>query len=144
MAPTDLPENPGQDQFADLLARAIREAGETTELRYDDLLIDRLVQKLYGYRIKPESPHFVSIEKGGFELDGKPWKANGVNYMPSSGVGLDNGDLFEHWIGSAAYDPEIVDRDWPGCGIQCGDPENNQFRGAMACRGQLEAGRGGA
>jgi hypothetical protein len=35
MAPTDLPDDPTRDQFADLLARAIRAAGESAELRYD-------------------------------------------------------------------------------------------------------------
>jgi hypothetical protein len=82
----------------------------TTELRCDDLLVDRLVHKLFGYQLKLQ-PKFVTARDGGFMLDGKPWKPNGVNYMPSSGIGLDDGEVFEHWIGSAGYDPDIVERD---------------------------------
>jgi hypothetical protein len=31
--------------------------------------------------------------------------------MPSSGIGLDNGRHFEHWVGRGAYDPEVIERD---------------------------------
>jgi hypothetical protein len=44
-------------------------------------------------------------------LDGKRWRAHGVNYMPSSGVGTEDGEYFEHYIGARSYDPEIVQRD---------------------------------
>jgi hypothetical protein len=44
-------------------------------------------------------------------LRGKPWKAHGLNYMPSSGIGLANGHYFEEWLGRGAYDPEVIERD---------------------------------
>ena len=56
-------------------------------------------------------PEFVAARDGGMWLEGKPWKANGVNYMPSSGIGLANWQHFEHWLGRGAYDPEIIERD---------------------------------
>jgi len=34
-----------------------------------------------------------------------------VNYMPSSGIGLANGQYFENWVGRGAYDPEVIERD---------------------------------
>jgi hypothetical protein len=56
-------------------------------------------------------PEFILARDGGFWLQGKPWKANGVNYMPSSGIGLANGHYFEAWLGRGAYDPEVIERD---------------------------------
>lgn len=60
---------------------------------------------------KAGDKHFVTVRDGEFMLDGKRWRAHGVNYMPSSGIGLDDYDMFEHWLGSRAYDPEIIQRD---------------------------------
>ena len=56
-------------------------------------------------------PEFIEARDGGFWLRGKPWKAHGVNYMPSSGIGLANGHYFEAWLGRGAYDPEVIERD---------------------------------
>ena len=56
-------------------------------------------------------PRFIEARDGGFWLGGKPWKAHGINYMPSSGIGLANGRYFEYWLGRGAYDPEVVERD---------------------------------
>lgn len=81
-----------------------------TELKEHGKTIDRLVHELAVWRPKP-NPVFIEARNGGFWLHSKPWKAHGVNYMPSSGIGLGNQDLFEYWIDKASYDPEIVDRD---------------------------------
>lgn len=54
---------------------------------------------------------YMTVENGDFMLNGKRWRANGVNYMPSSGIAMEDGDYFEHWIGSRAYDPEVIERD---------------------------------
>ncbi|MBU6402032.1 MAG: hypothetical protein KGS61_17075, partial [Verrucomicrobia bacterium] len=43
-------------------------------------------------------------------LRGQPWKAHGVNYMPSSGIGV-TGDYFEFWLDRGAYDPAVIERD---------------------------------
>ena len=45
-------------------------------------------------------PQFIEARDGGFWLGGKPWKAHGVNYMPSSGIGLANGHYFESVAGA--------------------------------------------
>jgi hypothetical protein len=58
-----------------------------------------------------EKPPLVELRDGGFVVDGKPWKAHGVNYMPSTGIGLANGNWFEHWLGRGAYDPSVIQRD---------------------------------
>jgi len=58
-----------------------------------------------------KTKHFVTIKDGDFMLDGKRWRAHGVNYMPSSGIGAEDGSYFEHWIGKPSYDPEIIQRD---------------------------------
>ena len=52
----------------------------------------------------------IEIRDGGFWLAGKPWKAHGVNYMPSSGIGVTS-EYFEYWLGRGAYDPSVIQRD---------------------------------
>jgi len=81
----------------------------TTELLASGKVIDRLSHELNVWRPKAK-PEFIQIRDGGFFLNGKPWKVHGVNYMPSSGIGVD-GDYFEHWVGPGAYDPEVIERD---------------------------------
>ena len=54
---------------------------------------------------------FITVENGDFMLDGERWRPHGVNYMPSSGIGAEDWDYFEHWLGARAYDPEIIQRD---------------------------------
>jgi hypothetical protein len=56
-------------------------------------------------------PQFMQISNGHFYLRGKPWYAHGVNYMPSSGIGTEDGEYFEYWMGSQPYDPVIIERD---------------------------------
>ncbi len=73
-------------------------------------VVDALRHELHVWRPR-EKPAFIEARDGGLWLDGKPWKAHGVNYMPSSGVGLDHGGLFEQWLGAAAYDPQVIERD---------------------------------
>ncbi len=60
----------------------------------------------------PDSqPQFMTVENGTFVYKGEPWRAHGVNYMPSSGIGTEDWDYFEQWLGARAYDPVIIDRD---------------------------------
>lgn len=73
-------------------------------------VVDRITQTAYTWEPKAEK-HFVTIKDGEFVLDGKRWRAHGVNYMPSSGIGTEDGEYFEHWLGARSYDPEIIDRD---------------------------------
>jgi len=81
-----------------------------SELFADGQLVDQISHDLHVWRPKPK-PAFIEARDGGFWLRGKPWKAHGVNYMPSSGVGLANWRHFEHWVGRGAYDPEVIERD---------------------------------
>ena len=79
-------------------------------LSVGDTVIDSLSHEISVWRLKPK-PDFIQARDGGLWLRGKPWKVNGVNYMPSSGIGLANWQHFEHWVGRGAYDPEIIERD---------------------------------
>jgi hypothetical protein len=87
----------------------------TTELSQNGKIIDRLEHELNVWRPKAQ-PEFVETREGGFWLGGKPWKAHGVNYMPSSGIGVAEEQYYEYWLGRGAYDPEVIERDL--CRIQ--------------------------
>lgn len=73
-------------------------------------VLDRAAHEAHIWRPN-RRPRFVTVENGEFVLDGRRWRAHGVNYMPSSGIGTEDWSYFEHWIGARAYDPEIIDRD---------------------------------
>lgn len=74
--------------------------------------IDSISQDIHLWA-PPAKRIFVTTKAGQFRLNGKPWKINGVNYMPSSGVARDaqDGNDFEFWLDPAPYDPEIISRD---------------------------------
>jgi len=72
--------------------------------------VDALWHELGVWQPKAR-PAFIQARDGGFWLSGKPWKAHGVNYMPSSGIGLANGRYFEYWLGRGAYDPDVIGLD---------------------------------
>lgn len=85
----------------------------TTTLSRGPRIVDAISQTIHVFA-PPKSRSFVTAKGGRFVLNGKPWKINGVNYMPSSGVGRDHPQDdtdFEYWLGSSAYDPEIIGRD---------------------------------
>lgn len=80
------------------------------ELLQDGKVIDSVTHRINVWRPK-DAKRFITVKDGEFILNGKRWRANGVNYMPSSGIGTEDGEFFEHWIGARSYDPEIIDRD---------------------------------
>lgn len=83
----------------------------TAELFDDDgKLIDTAEHEAYVW-IPKDKKEFITVENGDYMLQGKRWRANGVNYMPSSGIAMEDGDYFEQWLGSRAYDPEVIERD---------------------------------
>ena len=92
------------------LARNRGEAGVSASLRLAGVQIDGLRHELGVWEPKAK-PEFIEARDGGFWLRGKTWKVHGVNYMPSSGIGLANGHYFEEWLGRGAYDPEVIERD---------------------------------
>lgn len=82
-----------------------------TKLWNQGKLLDSISQGLHVWN-PPSHPHYTTIGASGlFFRNGKTWRINGVNYMPSSGIGQNHGELFEHWLSSQAYSPEIVSRD---------------------------------
>jgi hypothetical protein len=94
----------------DGLSRNAGDAGVSVSLTLAGVTIDGLRHELGVWEPKAK-PVFIESRDGGFWLRGKPWKAHGVNYMPSSGIGLANGHYFEAWLGRGAYDPEVIERD---------------------------------
>lgn len=82
----------------------------TAELMLDGKVVDKVRHPVNVWTPKKDK-HFVTTKDGEFMLDGKRWRAHGVNYMPSSGVGTEDGEYFEHYIGARSYDPEIIQRD---------------------------------
>jgi hypothetical protein len=123
------PKNGGRNLFArswplSLAAGASQSVGQSwcparwpdggliisVKLRAGGRLIDRLEHELNVWRPAPR-PDYVQETNGGFTWRGRPWKANGVNYMPATGIGLSSGDYFEQWLGRGAYDPEAIERD---------------------------------
>ena len=63
----------------------------------------------------PEEPTFVETRNGAFWIEGKRWRPHGVNYMPSSGMGVEDNAFFEYWLSAQAYDPRIIQRDLERC-----------------------------
>jgi hypothetical protein len=86
------------------------EAGVSASLSLGGTVIDCLRHELGIWEPKAK-PEFIEARDGGFWFRGKPWKVHGVNYMPSSGIGLANSQYFENWVGRGAYDPAVVERD---------------------------------
>lgn len=82
----------------------------TTELIKDGKVIDTVAHSIHVWHPRP-SKQYMTGKNGEFSLNGKRWRAHGVNYMPSSGIGIEDGEYFEHWIGARSYDPEVIDRD---------------------------------
>lgn len=80
------------------------------ELLSDGKVIDRFTHDLHSWTPK-ETKNFITITNGHFELKGKRWKVNGVNYMPSSGIAMAEVYYFEYWLDRGSYDPEVIERD---------------------------------
>jgi len=84
--------------------------GVSVNLITDTKMVDRVTNAIHLWR-PPAKPEFVTVRDGHFYLNGKLWRAHGVNYMPSSGIGVADNEYFEYWMDKAPYDPEIVERD---------------------------------
>jgi hypothetical protein len=83
-----------------------------TELRENGKTTDCLSHEIHVLHPRAR-PQFLQSRDGGFWLNGKPWKAHGINYMPSSGIAMPRElyPMFEYWLSAAAYDPAVIDRD---------------------------------
>ncbi|MBM4032247.1 MAG: hypothetical protein FJ291_10720 [Planctomycetes bacterium] len=88
-----------------LLHAVLHEKGQEQPVdatRQDLVVVDR----------RAERPRrFVTALDGDFWLDGKKWYPHGVNYMPSTGIGVEDNEYFEYWLDAKPYDPEFVQRD---------------------------------
>lgn len=83
-----------------------------TELYQNGRLVDVLSHPLTVWRPKPPNQRgFVTARNGSFQIGGRRWSPHGVNYMPSSGIALDDQEAFEDWMDSRAYDPDVVEED---------------------------------
>jgi hypothetical protein len=82
----------------------------TTTLSCHGKRIDRLQHEVRVWRPKAK-PQYLTARDGLFYLGDTPWYAYGLNYMPSSGCGTEDGEYFEYWVDSKPYDPEIIQRD---------------------------------
>ena len=82
----------------------------TAELLDGGKVIDTATHEAFVW-IPKAKKEFITVKDGDFMLNGKRWRANGVNYMPSSGIAIEDGQYFEDWIGYRAYDPEVIERD---------------------------------
>jgi len=82
----------------------------TAQLVHDGRVIDEVSHDIHVWRPKPDK-HFITVKDGDFILDGKRWRAHGVNYMPSTGIAAEDGAYFEQWLSACSYSPEAVDCD---------------------------------
>ena len=80
------------------------------ELLRDGVVIDRLRHEVRVWLPKA-APEFMTTRDGDFLLRGRKWYAHGVNYMPSSGIGIEDGPYFEYWLDPQPYDPDVIERD---------------------------------
>ncbi len=80
------------------------------ELLQNGRQVDRVSHSIHMWQ-PAKKKQFVTTKASEFILNGKRWRANGVNYMPSSGVAAEDGKYFEAWLSAASYDPEVIQRD---------------------------------
>jgi len=80
------------------------------ELIRDGRVVDRVQHELGVWHPKA-NPQFVTARDGDFYLAGRKWYPYGVNHMPASGIGIEDGHYFEQYLGRRSYDPEIFDRE---------------------------------
>lgn len=72
-------------------------------------VIDRLTHPLRVW--KPSAkPEFLQAREGDFWLGGKRWYLHGVNFAPSSGIGIEDGTYYEYYLDAQPYDPDIIGR----------------------------------
>jgi hypothetical protein len=103
---------PGESKALEQDGLALSHDEETvaTSLTLRGQILDRLRHDIATWRPKAQ-PRFIEATNGGFRLAGKPWKAHGVNYMPSTGIGVSSARFFEHWLAPGSYDPVVIERD---------------------------------
>lgn len=82
----------------------------TAEILDNGKVIDRVSNEVSIWKPKKVQKR-VTVQNGEFMLNGKRWRANGINYLAGSGIAMEDGAYTENWLGAPGYDPESVDRD---------------------------------
>lgn len=83
-----------------------------TRLLYANEVVDRITHTFAvaePYIGKPEE--FVRVEDGEFVLDGKQWRAFGIDYWPLYSAGLEWNEYWYGWLDRRTYDPIEIERD---------------------------------
>ncbi|MGC8737761.1 MAG: hypothetical protein ACP5UA_03830 [Candidatus Hydrogenedens sp.] len=112
----DLPIQPGKQQISRIEESIPYPQIAGDNVRVECYLIVNGETKDYVYHElncwKPRTKkEFVKVKRGDFIYRGKRWCPHGVNYMPSSGIGVEWWHYFEYWMGAEAYDPWVIQRD---------------------------------
>lgn len=82
------------------------------QLVYRKSVIDEIEHEIGVWDTKPARDRkFIKVKDGDFMLDGEKWYIHGINYMPSTGIAIEDQSYFEYWMGGRSYDPEFVQRD---------------------------------
>jgi hypothetical protein len=83
----------------------------TTELVAGERVLDRIDHDIATWS-PPTKPNWITKRADGhFYENGALWRANGINYMPSSGIACENGHFYEDWLSRESYDAAIIERD---------------------------------
>ncbi|MDR3710778.1 MAG: hypothetical protein P4L33_20965 [Capsulimonadaceae bacterium] len=84
----------------------------TTRLIANGETIDSTSHLIHVLRLN-DPPDFVTTGSDGhFHYKGKVWRANGINYRPSSFLATEDSSFYDSdWLASATYDPDIVSRE---------------------------------
>jgi hypothetical protein len=80
----------------------------SVELGTDEGMLDRVEHEAHVWRPK-EHKQFVTVENGALMLDGKRWRAHGINYMPSH-ASLWKTAILRYWLGGARKTPRSSTR----------------------------------
>jgi hypothetical protein len=81
-----------------------------SELLLDGRTLDRITHEV-GFDGPRVNQQYVYSEDRQFMRGGVPWRAFGINYLPSSGLAITNANDFEYYIENRAYDPVIIEHD---------------------------------
>lgn len=100
----------GADAAAESLITSQTLVYEANLLR-DGEVVDYISQEIRFEHPPSGSGQFVTARDNRFWIGDIPWRVFGINYMPSSGLALSNGQEFEYWLEDPAYDPDIVQAD---------------------------------
>ena len=84
----------------------------TTTLLEGDREIDCIRHQIHVLDLSGPKYYVTTGDDGHFHLDGKLWRANGINFRPDYFIAAEGPPFYDtFWADNAAYDPEIAGRD---------------------------------